>query len=225
MGGRENLRTVWKTSSARHSAFPHGIVGVLSPQYTRIWDLDSMRLRVGTQGRWSHRPRQRRRHAGSATAYRPQHVYTFHRNQGSHGAIWHVQSTIDGSNSLLNLQHQLTRKNFRPIHPSHLGPSAPGDIGLRVSWPPRPSDVRLLCASCSSDQDFACGFLPTPPRGGSSCRSARGSRHHDSQRTSTSKSLPERFFISRLSAPIRGAACLARRTIKKGAATWRRPRQ
>ena len=38
-------------------------------------------------------------------------------------------------------------------------------IGLRVSLPPRPPSVRLVCASCSSGRGFAYGFLPTSPRG------------------------------------------------------------
>gem|GEM_PF-6153360 len=35
---------------------------------------------------------------------------------------------------------------------------------------------RLIYGSCSSSQRFACGFLQTPPRGGSPCRPANGSR-------------------------------------------------
>ena len=35
--------------------------------------------------------------------------------------------------------------------------------------------VRLICASCSSDQRFACGFLQIPPRGGHPCRPANDS--------------------------------------------------
>jgi hypothetical protein len=54
---------------------------------------------------------------------------------------------------------------FRSIYPSHLRPPVPGDIGLRVISPPRPTGGRLLCASCSSGQSFAYSFLPTPPRG------------------------------------------------------------
>ncbi len=55
-------------------------------------------------------------------------------------------------------------RDFRPIYPLHLRPSGPGGIGLRVSLPPRPPDVRLICSSYSSDQGFACSFLPTLPR-------------------------------------------------------------
>jgi len=55
--------------------------------------------------------------------------------------------------------------DFRSIHPPHIRPSGPGDIGLQVLWPPRPPDVRLGCGSCSSGQSFAYSFLPTPPRG------------------------------------------------------------
>ncbi len=55
-------------------------------------------------------------------------------------------------------------RDLRPIYPPHLRPTAPGGIGLRVSWPPRPPDGRLLCGSCSSGRGFACSFLPTTPR-------------------------------------------------------------
>jgi hypothetical protein len=47
--------------------------------------------------------------------------------------------------------------------PSHLRPFDPGCFGLRVSWPARPSNDRLVCASCSSGRSFACVFLPTTP--------------------------------------------------------------
>jgi len=42
----------------------------------------------------------------------------------------------------------------------------PANTGLLT--PP----CRLLSASCTSDQRFACGFLQTPPRDGHPCRPA-----------------------------------------------------
>jgi len=55
-------------------------------------------------------------------------------------------------------------RDLRPIYPPHLRPSDPGGIGLRVFWPPRPPDGRLLCGSCASGRSFACSCLPTPSR-------------------------------------------------------------
>ena len=46
----------------------------------------------------------------------------------------------------------------------------------------------LICDSCSSGQDFACGFLQIPPRDGHPCRPAIGSHHQGPKRTCTSKS-------------------------------------
>ena len=43
------------------------------------------------------------------------------------------------------------------------------DIGLLIRH------RRLVCASCSSGQRFACGFLRIPPRDGHPCRPANGS--------------------------------------------------
>lgn len=51
----------------------------------------------------------------------------------------------------------------RSIYPSHIRPQVPGDIGLQVFVPPRPTGGRLVCASCSSGQSFVCSFLPTSP--------------------------------------------------------------
>jgi hypothetical protein len=47
----------------------------------------------------------------------------------------------------------------------------------------------LLCDSCPSGRDFACGFLQIPPRDGHPCRPASGSRHQGPQGTCTPKSL------------------------------------
>ena len=55
-------------------------------------------------------------------------------------------------------------RDLHPTYPPHLRPDPPGDIGLRVSWPPRPGSQRLICGSCSSGRDFAYSFLQTPPR-------------------------------------------------------------
>ena len=49
--------------------------------------------------------------------------------------------------------------------PAASTPPGPDDIGLRVFWPSRPPALRLVCGSCSSGRSFACGFLPTTPRG------------------------------------------------------------
>ena len=46
----------------------------------------------------------------------------------------------------------------------------------------------LICDSCSSGRDFACGFLQIPPHNGHPCRPAIGSHHQGPKRTSTSKS-------------------------------------
>ncbi len=46
----------------------------------------------------------------------------------------------------------------------------------------------LICDSCSSGRDFACGFLQIPPRDGHPCRPAIGSHHQGPKRTCTSKS-------------------------------------
>jgi hypothetical protein len=54
-------------------------------------------------------------------------------------------------------------RDLRAIYPSHIRPHPPGDIGLRVFWPPRP-DADASCASCSSGRHFAYSFLQTPPR-------------------------------------------------------------
>ena len=77
--------------------------------------------------------------------------------------------------------------DLRSIHPPHLRRRVPCDIGLRVLWPSRPRAVASR-GSCSSDRSFAYSFFQTPPRGGSPCCSARGSRHKSPQRTYTSKS-------------------------------------
>ena len=46
------------------------------------------------------------------------------------------------------------------IHPPHIRPASPDDIGLRVFVPSRPPALRLVCGSYSSGRSFACGFLP-----------------------------------------------------------------
>lgn len=81
-------------------------------------------------------------------------------------------------------------RDFHPKHPPHIRPLGSGWRRASGLCAPSPTGVRLVYGSCSSGQGFACSFLPTPPRGGSSCCSARGSRHQGPQRTFTSKSLP-----------------------------------
>jgi hypothetical protein len=51
------------------------------------------------------------------------------------------------------------------IHPPHIRRASPDDMGLRVFVPSRPPVTRLVCGSYSSGRSFACGFLPTSPRG------------------------------------------------------------
>ena len=60
---------------------------------------------------------------------------------------------------------QRKTRDFPPIYPVHLRPVGPDGIGLRVFVPPRPPPERLLCTSCSTGQESAYSFLPTPPRG------------------------------------------------------------
>ena len=50
------------------------------------------------------------------------------------------------------------------IHPPHIRPASPDDMGLRVVVPSRPPALRLVCGSYSSGRSFACGFLPTTHR-------------------------------------------------------------
>jgi hypothetical protein len=64
-----------------------------------------------------------------------------------------------------------------PIHPSHLLPPLPDDYRASGFHAPSPRCGCLVCASCASGRGFACRFLQTPPRGGSPCGSANGSRH------------------------------------------------
>ena len=82
--------------------------------------------------------------------------------------------------------------DLRPIYPPHLRPLGPGDIGLRVSVPPRPPAVASYAVRVPR-----AGTLPTasfPPTSlCSGCRSARGSCHQGPQRTRTSWSLPVRL--------------------------------
>jgi len=56
-------------------------------------------------------------------------------------------------------------RDRRSIYPPHIRAAGPDDMGLRVSVPSRPPATRLSCGSCSSGRSFACGFLPTSPRG------------------------------------------------------------
>lgn len=55
-----------------------------------------------------------------------------------------------------------------------------GRDGLRELH--RPSGRRLGCGSCSSDREFACCFIPIPPRGGHPCSWARSSCHQGLRR-------------------------------------------
>ena len=65
-------------------------------------------------------------------------------------------------------------RDLHPTTPPHLRPDPPGDIGLGVSWPPRPEPERLICGSCWS----VCLQLPSDPAWRRRpCCSANGSRH------------------------------------------------
>ena len=57
---------------------------------------------------------------------------------------------------------------------SHVFPNDYWALNLMAFSPRRGC---LICASCSSGRGFACRFLQTPPRGGSLCGSANGSRN------------------------------------------------
>lgn len=92
-------------------------------------------------------------------------------------------------------------RDFRPIHPPHIRPLGSGWYRASGLHAPSPTGVRLVCGSCSSGQGFAYSFLSTPPRGGSSCCSARGSRHQGPQRTFTSESLPGLLSLAGYPAP------------------------
>ena len=58
------------------------------------------------------------------------------------------------------------------------------------------------CPSCSSGRDFACSFLPIPPRGGHRCCSARGSCHKGPQRDLH----PPRHIPVRFRSPVQSAS-------------------
>src|SRR3990170_3801510 len=72
---------------------------------------------------------------------------------------------------------RVLRTHFPPIHPSHLLPPLPDDDRASGFHAPSPRCGCLVCASCASGRGFAYRFLQTPPRGGSPCGSANGSRH------------------------------------------------
>ena len=71
------------------------------------------------------------------------------------------------------------------------------------------------CPSCSSGRDFACSFLPIPPRSGHRCCSARGSCYEGPQKDlHLPRQHPVRFRLPVLSAS-HGASRHAWRTNKK----------
>ena len=97
--------------------------------------------------------------------------------------------------------------DLRPIHPPHLRPLGPGDIGLQVVRSPRPPAVASYAVRVPR-----AGTLPTasfPPT--SRCcgyRSARGSCHQGPQRTCTSWSLPVRLSPRGYLRPCRGVCAM-----------------
>ena len=76
-----------------------------------------------------------------------------------------------------NRSPRVLRTGFPPTYPSHLHTPLPDGYLASGFYPPLPRSVCLLCASCTSGREFAYRFLQTPPRGGSPCGSANGSRH------------------------------------------------
>jgi hypothetical protein len=85
----------------------------------------------------------------------------------------------DGSSTLRQTDRspRVLRTNFPPIYPSHIHPPLPDGYWALNLIAFSPSDGCLLCASCTSGRECAYRFLQTPPRGGSPCGSAHGSRH------------------------------------------------
>jgi len=84
----------------------------------------------------------------------------------------------DGSSTgQANRSPRVLRTDFPPTYPSHLHPPLPNGYWALGILAPSPTDECLLCASCTSGREFAYRFLQTPPRGGSPCGSAHGSRH------------------------------------------------
>jgi len=55
--------------------------------------------------------------------------------------------------------------HFPPIYPPHLLPHPPDDYRALSLLALSPGCGCLICGSCSSGREFACGFLQTPPRG------------------------------------------------------------
>ena len=92
-------------------------------------------------------------------------------------------------------------RNFPPTYPPHIRQLAPDDIGLRVSLPSRPASRRLVCDSCSSDQEFACSFLQILGRPRHPCCSARSSCHQGLHRDSH----PTNYFLARFRLPVENA--------------------
>jgi hypothetical protein len=72
---------------------------------------------------------------------------------------------------------RVLRTHLHPIYLSHILPHLPDDYRASNLYAFSPECGCLLCASCSSGRGFACRFLQTPPRGGSPCGLANGSRH------------------------------------------------
>lgn len=68
-------------------------------------------------------------------------------------------------------------RDLHPIYPPHLQPHPLDGYRALKSRAFSPGYDCLLCDFCSSDRDFACGFLQIPPRDGHPCRPANGSHH------------------------------------------------
>ena len=79
-----------------------------------------------------------------------------------------VKRVASGAHSSSQAGEQISKDKTRdlpPTYPSHIRPQVRMTIGLRGPTHPRPPAGRLVCASCSSGQEFAYSFLQTSPRG------------------------------------------------------------
>jgi len=80
-----------------------------------------------------------------------------------------------------------------PVTPSHLRPRFPDQFRALTILVVSPSAF-ASCASCSSVQRFACGFLQIPPRGGHPCRPASSSPDRACEGLSPPRSAPCRAY-------------------------------
>jgi len=93
-----------------------------------------------------------------------------------------------GSTRQIDRPPRVMRVTFLPYTRRIYSPTLPDDYRALKMLAFSPGWDCLVCDSCSSGRDFACGFLQIPPRDGHPCRSASGSRHQGPQGTCTPKS-------------------------------------